>query len=54
MLRFQYKDRPYKSSISHKSDGKIELQMNLSQNFDFVFTNLLKKRLQLSVGGIFL
>ncbi len=41
-------NRPYKSSIYHKSNGKSELQLQLSQNYDFVFTNLLKNEAELT------
>jgi len=38
---------PYKSSIYHKSNGKPELKLHLSRNYDFVFTNLLKNEAEL-------
>ena len=33
---------PYKTTIYGKSYGKPKLQMHLSRNYNFVFTNLLK------------
>ncbi len=41
------KNWPYKSSNYQKSNGKPELQMRLSQNYDFGFTNLLKNETEL-------
>ena len=40
--------RPYHSSTNGKGNGKQKLQTRLSRNYDFVFTNLLKKLADLS------
>jgi hypothetical protein len=34
---------PHKSSSYHKRNRKPEFQLHLSQNYDFVFTNLVNK-----------
>ena len=35
-------NRPFKTIIYSKSNGKPKLPRSLSRNYDFVFTNLLK------------
>ena len=46
-------NRPYKTTTYCKSNGKLKLQMRLSQNYDFVFTNLFKNEAALSPGIIY-
>ena len=41
-ISVQIQNRPSKTTIYCKSNGKPKLQTCLSQNYDFVFTNLLK------------
>ena len=40
---FILQNRPNKFTTRYKSNGKQKLQTHLSQNYDFAFTNLLKR-----------
>ena len=40
---------PFKTNTYCESNGKSKLQMHLSQNYKFVFTNLLKNEAELSL-----
>ena len=47
-LHVSLKNRPKKSTTYCKSKGNQKLQMCLSRNYDFVFTNLLKNEAALA------